>query len=227
MLTSQHQIVKHSALHIANYILGVYGTRFSGLTNMKLQKLVYYVKAWSMVSGADIVADDFVAFKHGPVSNDLYSVLKRYGRDIVPHDASMPALDLTDKDALLVDMIVYTYGRLSAFTLSDITHNETPWKNTSQSSTIDLGAMKAFYAEQHFAVNFPPDADRSFAPLWTNSSASFALDMSEESRDRLRFYPSFAIYKAYVDKAMTTVGRTDLAKSLASLWNDLSHDAAN
>ena len=47
----------YSAAHIAHYFLTEPGrdSRFGTLTNMKLQKLVYYAKVWSLVDGNDIV----------------------------------------------------------------------------------------------------------------------------------------------------------------------------
>src|SRR6185369_5131439 len=60
---------------IADYFIGLANETGSLITNLKLQKLVYYAQAWNLAlnDGRALFDDDFEAWVHGPVIFDLYN----------------------------------------------------------------------------------------------------------------------------------------------------------
>jgi uncharacterized phage-associated protein len=98
------------------------------MTAWKLQKLVYYAQAWSLVwDQRPLFAGRIEAWANGPVSPDLYNVLR--GLFMVKSiQGGRP--DALDDDAReTVDAVVDYYGGMHPQELSDLTHAEGPWQN--------------------------------------------------------------------------------------------------
>lgn len=108
---------------VAKYILEKKGQ----MTAMKLQKLVYYSQAWSLVwDERPLFPECIQAWANGPVCPDLYQMHRgKYllGASDINGDSS--ALDSDARDT--VDVVLDFYGEKSAQWLSDLTHSEEPW----------------------------------------------------------------------------------------------------
>ena len=139
-----------NVLDVAKYILSRLGT----MSAMKLQKLVYYSQAWSLVWDDRPIFDDPIqAWANGPVSPRLYAMHRGHfevTESVIPGDPS--ALDATARDT--VDQVIGFYGDKSAQWLSDLTHNERPWIDARAglgpgergATVITPAAMAEYYA---------------------------------------------------------------------------------
>lgn len=188
---------------------------------MKLQKLLYYTKAWGLVAGYNPIKEEFCHWQYGPVIPAVWREYRQFRKDIVDVNASLPAPALSQAQRELVEIVVYSYGRLSAFTLSDLTHSEGPWKNTTNWEVITDDDIKAYYSDSNknpFARNFPLSKDSTFTALQTDGSASFTLDMSDALKEELKTYPSFAAYKSVVDQVIGEAGNNNGIKDFAAYW---------
>lgn len=111
-----------SAHDVAAYILA----RRGRMTAMKLQKLVYYSQAWSVVwDERPLFPEKIEAWANGPVVRELYSV-HRGSFEV----AEWPRGDerrLTADERKTVDAVLDFYGDRPAQWLSDLTHREQPW----------------------------------------------------------------------------------------------------
>jgi len=77
------------ALTLSTYLIAKSNLAGDGLTNKKLQKLLYYVKAWGLVYFEDgIIDDDFQAWVHGPVCSEVYNAYKSYKFGLIQSDMS-------------------------------------------------------------------------------------------------------------------------------------------
>ena len=115
---------KASAHDVAAYILEKCGK----MTAMKLQKMVYYAQAWSLVwDERPLFTERIEAWANGPVIPKLY--YKHQGVfEVSTWDTGEPGnLDNDAKDT--VEAIVSHYGAMKAQELSDLTHSEQPWLN--------------------------------------------------------------------------------------------------
>jgi uncharacterized phage-associated protein len=108
---------------VAAYIL----RQRSPITALKLQKLVYYSQAWSLVwDDAPIFPEPIEAWINGPVVRELYELYR--GQFRVTHNPRGNPDTLSDDEKETVDAILGFYGKLSSQQLSDLTHREEPWK---------------------------------------------------------------------------------------------------
>lgn len=111
---------------VAAYILAARGP----MTAMKLQKLCFYSHAWHLVWEEEPLFDARIeAWANGPIVPDLYRMHR--GRftlqpgSIVEGDAG----NLDRGEAGSIDVVLDSYGDLSAHQLSELTHSEAPWRS--------------------------------------------------------------------------------------------------
>jgi uncharacterized phage-associated protein len=113
-----------SVFDVASYILQARGA----MSAMKLQKLVYYCQAWSLVWEDRPIFDEGIeAWANGPVVPALYDCHR--GIFIVSKIAKGKPEILTADDRSTIDAVLKYYGDKSAQWLSDLTHKEYPWVN--------------------------------------------------------------------------------------------------
>lgn len=122
---------------LADYILAHQGP----MSAMKLQKLVYYSQAWSLVwDDGELFPDEIEAWANGPVVRQLYDRhrgLFRLDPGFFDGDPSA----LTQEQQETVDVVLAFYGDKDAQWLSDLTHIEAPWRDAR--SNLPEGARSA------------------------------------------------------------------------------------
>ena len=138
-----------SAHDVAAYILA----KKSPLTAMKLQKLVYYAQAWSLVwDERPIFREKIEAWASGPVVRELYD--RHRGMFLIDTWPWGDAGKL-DKDAgETVNAVMGFYGDRDAQWLSDLAHREVPWRMARAgipdgkrgSAEIALASMEEYYS---------------------------------------------------------------------------------
>lgn len=108
---------------VAAFILRARGE----MTTMKLQKLVYYCQAWSLVWDEEpLFPERIEAWANGPVITNLYELHKGMFK-ISRWPSGNP--DVFDKEQkATINGVLKYYGGKSSQWLSDLTHNEKPWK---------------------------------------------------------------------------------------------------
>lgn len=106
----------------AAYILEKQGQ----MITLKLQKLVYYSQAWSLVWDERPLFDEKIeAWSNGPVVRDLFEYHRGqyYVSEIEAGDSGK--LDADEKAT--VDMVLNHYGDKPAYWLVRLSHSEPPW----------------------------------------------------------------------------------------------------
>jgi len=107
---------------VARYILSEKGP----MTAMKLQKLVYYCQAWSLVwDGKPLFEEKIEAWASGPVVRDLYN--HHRGAFIIPDIQKGDVDNLTQEQKETINAVLVAYGDKPAQWLADLTHMEQPW----------------------------------------------------------------------------------------------------
>ena len=113
-----------SAHDVAAYILKKRGL----MTTMKLQKLIYYCQAWSLVWDEEALFKEKIeAWANGPVVREIYNQHRGLFKIRKWSKGSSKRLNKTQAET--VDGVLKFYGDKSSQWLSDLTHMEDPWKD--------------------------------------------------------------------------------------------------
>ena len=125
-------INKVTAYDIARYFItcGI-DSEEEGISNLKLQKLVYYAQGYHLAIYDEPFFDEPIqAWRHGPVCPEVYQKYKSYGaRPITePIDEDFTTT-FTKVQLELLDEVYSVFGQLAAGKLAVRTKEEGPWKN--------------------------------------------------------------------------------------------------
>ncbi len=140
---------------VADYFLSFSREHGDYLTNLKLQKMVFYAQAWYLAIFEKPLFDaDFQAWVHGPVCPELYQRFKECRWSPISENIDVPVLPDHIKDFLT--QVFESYGQYSAYQLEQMTHQESPWLEArgcipldeNSSSVITKESMRNFYSAQ-------------------------------------------------------------------------------
>lgn len=62
----------YSALDVAKYIINKCTIEHDAISNLQLQKILYYIQKWFLQNGLVAFDDDFEAWSFGPVVLSVY-----------------------------------------------------------------------------------------------------------------------------------------------------------
>lgn len=124
---------------IANFVLDYADQRRRRLTNMTINKIVYFLHAEYLAkTGRPLVSAKIEAWQYGPVFRELYSEFKKFGGE--PIDGRATAMNPTtlvretsiasfdSEDAALLEELTEHYSKMSASALVDLSHvSGGPW----------------------------------------------------------------------------------------------------
>ncbi len=123
------------ARRIADAIISISRENKSEITNLKLQKLLYYAQAWYLVFNArPLFGENIEAWVHGPVVAKVFGDFKhlRWSAIDIP---GTPANSEEINDHL--KEVWGAYGKFSATELERMTHSESPWRDARGSLSAD------------------------------------------------------------------------------------------
>jgi len=144
-----------SPMDVANwFICNIDRESGDSITHLKLQKLVYYAQARSVVLlNKSIFVDEIQAWAHGPVVPELFYEYRDHGYKAIPIcecDNNIPS----DLEEVLLE-VRRVYGEMRAKSLENLTHRERPWIEARDgyapedrcAESISLKTMAEFYGE--------------------------------------------------------------------------------
>lgn len=119
----------YKALDVAKALLYYADKKQLPITNLHLQKMLYYAQGFSYaITGHELFSDDIYAWKYGPAVPDVYQ-----------HYKSFVFMPITEKDGIninfdsdsltIIKKTSESIGKLDRWYLVEKTKSETPWKN--------------------------------------------------------------------------------------------------
>lgn len=159
------------ATDVAKYLIAKSDNVGDLITNKKLQKLLYYIKAWGLVYFKDgIIEDSFEAWVHGPVCRSVYFEYKEFGYHplsieyngkssseyIKKFEEENGRTEIERDKIELINAVFGKYSVHSSLELELLSHSETPWIEARNGlSPIETGnniisedAMLLFYSSK-------------------------------------------------------------------------------
>jgi len=144
---------KHSGLDVAWYVVDYARSNNNEITNLKLQKILYYIQATSIKKNNAVFFNRPIeAWRHGPVIREVYNYYRAYMHKPIT-DTYAPINDFTENEKKLMQDVIKKFIKLDEWDLVDKTHNEDPWKLASSNGKylndeITIKSMKAYFQDK-------------------------------------------------------------------------------
>jgi uncharacterized phage-associated protein len=121
------------------------------ISNLKLQKLLYYLQGFFIaIYDRKLFDEEIIAWQYGPVVQEAYYYFKDFGNKAIEIDTDR-TIDLDSKEIELFNEVLEEYGQYSAVKLMHMTHEESPWKiafNKGPNSIISYELLKDYFKTQ-------------------------------------------------------------------------------
>ena len=129
-----------------------------GFTNKKLQKMLFYAQAWSLVLNDRPLFDEkFEAWVHGAAIPKVYKAYSNYGFSEIDEVINVEEFEsLGKEDRELLDNVWEVYGKYDADYLELLNHQEEPWQKAragmppgmASNAEISEDAMREYYGKK-------------------------------------------------------------------------------
>lgn len=138
---------------IANYFIWLANETGSFLSNLKLQKLVYYAQAWHLaLFEKPLFEDDFEAWIHGPAIPKLYQKYKKFGWHPIDEEVKP---ELSPDIVNFLDEVANEYFACDTYELEKMTHIEAPWQQARGNLLADEPShaiIEKAWIEEYYAA---------------------------------------------------------------------------
>jgi uncharacterized phage-associated protein len=142
----------YTADQVADTLLYLARNQHIEITNLKLQKLMYYSQAWNLAfTNKALFGEEFEAWVHGPVIPSLFRRFKHLRWSPIT-EAVHPVTD--DRLGSHLNNVLATYGPATGGQLERLSHSESPWKDARgdlapempSNAVISKDSIRNFYA---------------------------------------------------------------------------------
>lgn len=136
--------MNYNVLDVSRYIINYSNKKDYGISNLKLQKVLYFVQAYFLIqTNYPCFNEKIEAWDFGPVVPKAYCEYKQYGCCDIPTTKSFIMIDkdniwnskrvkfkeiaISDDDKSLIDKVVDKFSDYSATDLVELSQRQTPW----------------------------------------------------------------------------------------------------
>ncbi len=130
----------YEARKICNLLIARERAHSHDLTNLRLNKLLYFIHGWGLTSRPEgLVRNHFLAWKLGPVIQPVFHAFKIFGESKITEPATyldyatgetrpVPHEDISESDVEIIMRVFASYDRYTTGQLVDKSHEpDSPW----------------------------------------------------------------------------------------------------
>lgn len=145
----------YDALTISRYIIDFSNKKNFNISNLKLQKLLYFVQSHFLVQKKrECFKEKIEAWDLGPVVPVVYREFKQFGAGNIP--SVFVSYDIVNdkinsEDCLLIEEVVEAFSTFTATELVELTHKQKPWIDSykrGKNNEISLVALERYFNEE-------------------------------------------------------------------------------
>jgi uncharacterized phage-associated protein len=135
---------QYNAFDIADYFLWkAQEDNQELLSNMKLQKLVYYAQGlYLALYEKPLFEDKINAWTYGPVVESLYHSYKMHGASGIPASPYFDPKSIDEETREFLDDVFNAFGQFSAIRLMEIAHTDQCWIDAQPRNEISCDSMR-------------------------------------------------------------------------------------
>lgn len=144
----------YNVLDISRYIIDYSHQKEGyGISNLKLQKLLYFVQAYFLATKKEkCFPERIVAWDIGPINLETYREYKKYGSCSIPNisnDEERPYIN--DFDKKLIEAVVDIFAEWSAPDMTKLSQDQKPWYDyymPGKENVIPAEAIKEYFEDE-------------------------------------------------------------------------------
>lgn len=157
---------KYNVLDVSRYVINYSNEKGYGISNLKLQKILYFIQAYFLTSERNkpCFNEKIEAWDFGPVVPEVYHEFKSYGSTLIPTVSTYIIFDkkniwnshrieyddsiIPDSDKQMINDVVDLFSEYSATSLVSLTHSQLPWKDAyipHENKEITKEAIKRYF----------------------------------------------------------------------------------
>lgn len=127
--------MSYKVLDVCQYVIDYSNEKEYGISNLKLQKILYFIQAYFLINQPSRCCfdDRIEAWDFGPVVPKAYRKYKQFGSSDIPTIMDFEKTDsngcIADADKKLIKTVIDKFADYSATDLVSLTHNQSPWIN--------------------------------------------------------------------------------------------------
>ncbi len=143
----------YSVNAVANCILEIGKEKGIPITNLKLQKLVYFAQGWALARlDHPLFAEEIQAWTYGPVIPELYAEAKRYeNKAITDEFVALDKVPQNSEEMRVIKEVMVTLGGLQPMQLVNLSHRgDSPWAaawRLGKYSPVSLWQMVVYFRD--------------------------------------------------------------------------------
>jgi len=137
-----------TALDVSKVLISLQNPDDSDLSNLKLQKLIWYCLGfYGALTDKRLFDDEVKAWEHGPVFPNIYHEFKQYGRNPVEVIIDLDLEGKFNSEQLeVIKEVNEVFGKYSAWKLRNMTHEEAPWvEHETKAETIPFAEIVSYF----------------------------------------------------------------------------------
>lgn len=158
----------YDVLSICRYVINYSDKKGYGISNLKLQKLLYLIQAYFLKTKGEPCFDSTIeAWNFGPVVPRAYHEYKQFGCGNIPPIKSYIQINtknvwdskripyddsgIEKKDKKQINKVVDLFSGYSATDLVALTHQQSPWINSYEpymNNVITIEAIKEYFCNE-------------------------------------------------------------------------------
>ena len=157
----------YKVLDVCRHVINYSNERDYGISNLKLQKVLYFIQAYFLIKKKDHTScfhEKIEAWDFGPVVPEAYHEYKQYGSGDIPSIKSYIMFDendiwnskrvefedttITDEDKALIEKVVDKFADYSSTDFVSLTQRQAPWIDAyvlCQNNEITVNAIRDYF----------------------------------------------------------------------------------
>lgn len=140
---------------LSRYVIKKYTENETDITNLKLQKILYYIQGYFLKFRSRPAFDeDIYRWPYGPVVKEIYFEYNGNGaRPICLSQEDMNIVtdlnDVNKADMKIIDYIIFKSYEYKVFDLVEKTHKESPWMYTTNGNIIPKDNISNYFLDSN------------------------------------------------------------------------------
>ena len=133
-------------INVAEYVIEFAGNQGKLITNLKLQKTLYYIQGYSFRKlSYPIIDDDFFNWQYGPVLPSVYFEYSGNSGMSLERRKWIALPRLAPKQSHVLNRVIEECLSRNVSELVELSHGEDPWKNTQLRDKISKKSIQVYF----------------------------------------------------------------------------------